>query len=171
MADGVEVRTNLPEFKRQLSALGENMEKNIVRSAVNAAAQVFKKAVIADAAKRTGTLRQSIYVYRRRSPEPGTIKYSVSFRKGKKEQKRKGGSGDAFYGRFLELGWIPRGPGKRFAGGSRSKALQRKRAIAGGARRVSYPFLAPGFRSAKDAALAAFTAKMQERIAKANNER
>lgn len=174
MAD-VEVRTNLPDFKRQLSRFTDKVEKQIVGSAANAAAQVFKKAVIAatpvlrqaDPRRIAGTLQRAIYVFRRRSPASGTVSYRVSFRQGKKTAK---GGRDAFYGRFLETGWVPRGPGKRLRGGARAKSAARGRAAKAGAKRIAYPFLLPGFQAAKDAALAAFNAKMQQRIDKANRE-
>ena len=118
-ADGIQVITNLPDFKRQMAAFSKNFEKNIVRSATNAAAQVFKKVVIAAAPRASGRLKRAIYIFRRRNPKAGTVEMLVSFRRGKKEQrvavKRKRGTviinRDAFYGRFLEAGWHPRGPG------------------------------------------------------------
>ena len=189
MADGVEIRTNLPDFKSQLAKFVVKMQNNIVRAAVNAAAQAFKKAVIAaapelkqpDKRRVRGTLKRAIYVYRRRNPEAGTVEFLVSWRKGKKEQrvalKRKGGTvivnRDAFYAGWLEAGWVPRGPGKALwrtaRGGQRTRALARQRERAAGAHVVRRPFLVPGFNAARDAALAAFSAKMQERIDKAGS--
>lgn len=180
MTDTVEIRTNLPEFKRQLVALGSDMEKKIVRSAVNAAATAFRKAIIAtvpvlkkpDTRRKNprvaGTLKRAIYTYRVRNPEPGTVAMKVSFRQGRSEQKK---GRDAFYGRFLERGWVPRGPGRALKGGKRSKALQRERNLAAGAVKHSFPFIAPAFNRARSAALAAFTNKMTARIEKASRER
>lgn len=176
MADTVIIRTNIPEFKRQLDALGQDMEKKIVRSAVNAAATAFRKAIVVTVpvlkkprgGRVAGTLKRAIYTYRVRRPEPGTIAMKVSFRKGKAEQKN---GRDAFYGRFLEQGWIPRGPGKALKGGKRTKALQRERNLAAGAVKHSYPFIAPAFNRARIAALEAFTSKITDRIEKANNEK
>lgn len=173
MSDTVEVRTNLPEFKGALTALGGDMEKKIVRSGVNAAATAFRKAIIATVpvlktprkGRVAGTLKRAIYTYRVRHPEPGTVAMKVSFRKGNEAGKK---GLDAFYGRFLEAGWIPRGPGKALKGGKHSKALQRSRSSRGP---VKYPFIAPAFNRARDAALAAFTNKMTARIEKANRER
>lgn len=178
----VTVVSNLPDFKRQLARFSEKIEKKIVRSATNAAAQAFKKAVVSEAPvlkkpkrgkdpRAPGTLRRAIYAYRKRNPQPGTVQFVVGFRKGKAQQQRKGGSRDAFYGRFLEVGWIPRGPGRSFRGGRRTKALQRERALAGGARKVQYPFIKPGFNKARGAALAAFKTRMTEGVAKASRER
>ena len=213
----ITIKTNMPDFKRQMAAFGIKLERRIVRSATNAAAQVFKKAVIPRAknpsgqdpkSKRRrkgrvkaigknkrrkkgapprrmlqqrppGTLAKAIYVYGRRSRKKGEVTYSVSFRKGKAAQrmqvKRKGKSvtvnRDAFYGRFLEDGWIPRGPGRKLTGGKRLRALKRERLVQGGSKEYRYPFLQPAFSNAQGAALAAFNAKMTERIAEANRER
>lgn len=175
MADGVSIKMNIPEFSRRLRELGADFERRAVRSATNAAGQVFRKAAIALAPelktpskKRVrGVLKRSIYVARSRSQSRrGMETYSVSFR------KRKQSGGDPFYGRFLEAGWIPRGRGRALKGGRRSKALQRSRALAGGARKITeYAFLAPAFKSDGPAAVAAFNRKIEERIQKENAKR
>lgn len=176
MAEGVIIKTNLPDFKKQLDALAYKFQRNYMLSATNAAAQQFKKAVVANAPilkkpdtrkknpRLAGTLRRAIYVWRRRDPVAGTVMYSVSWRKGKAQRNAKGGSRDAFYGRFLELGWTPRGPGRRFEGGVRRRRLARERAIAAGARTVKLPFLVPGFQAAQSRALEAFNQKMEARL-------
>ncbi len=184
MADGFNIYTNLPDFKRQMIGFAQDLQNKIAGSGVNAAAQAFKKRAVAvapelqrtDTRKKNprtaGTLKRAMYVYRRRNPQAGTVLYSVSFRKGRKEQKRKGGSRDAFYGRFLELGWIPRGPGRRLRGGSRRRALERSRILAGGGGKITkYKFLLPAFQQAQGEALAAFNRKMTDRINKASKER
>jgi hypothetical protein len=90
-------------------------------------------------------------------------RYVVGARSGRKA----GAKGrDAFYWRFLEGGWIPRGQGQRLRGGTRRRALERERLLKGGARRVAYPFLAPAFASGQGAAVAAFYAKIEQRIAR-----
>lgn len=172
MADGITIKFDIPDFKRQLQELGVRFERNAIRSGANAAGQVFRKAAIALAPelktpnKRRvrGVLKRSIYVARSRSQSGrGVETYSVSFK------KRKQGGGDPFYGRFLEAGWIPRGRGRKLRGGTRSKALQRARSLAHGARKITeYAFLLPAFKSAGAAALAAFNKKIEERIAKEN---
>ena len=80
--------------------------------------------------------------------------------------KRSGRVPDPFYWRFLEKGWIPRGRGRKFRGGTRSRALQRERALAGGARRVSHPFFMPAFRIADTVALDAFNKVIEDGIAR-----
>src|SRR4051812_36392032 len=108
MADGIEVKINIPDFKAQLDAFGIDFQRKTVRAGVVAAAQAIKKSVIAAApvlrSKRkdraVGVLRRSIYIARSKQSTSGSEHYVVSFRK----QKRSGG--DPFYGRFLEEGWI-----------------------------------------------------------------
>lgn len=185
MAEAVEIRLvhNVPEFKRQLNAFALKFQRQIVGSAASAAAKVFKKAVIAEAPQRTGTLKRAIYMFRSRKQVPGEVRYTVSFRKGRKEQavtvrrRRKGVisteviNRDAFYGRFLEVGWIPRGPARKFGGGERTRRLKRERALAAGVKRIRRPFIAPAARKAESAALQAFNAKMQQGLDKANREK
>lgn len=179
MADGVVVRTNIPDFKRQLDAFGLDFTRKTVRSATSAAAGIFKKAVIAlvpvlrprigragpsnrQGKRVAGVLRRSIYVARSRQSTTGAERYVVSFRK----QKRSGG--DPFYGKFLEGGWIPRGPGKKLRGGAHSKALQRSRLS--GQKITKYAFLAPGFRNAGTTPLDKFTERIQARLDKENKK-
>lgn len=163
------VTHNLPDFKRQMARFGQDFERRTVRSATLAAANVFKKLVIAAAPvlrrpskKRiAGALKKSIYVYRSKRSTKGAERYVVSFRKGRKAAKT---GRDAFYGRFLEAGWIPRGPGKGLRGGKRSKALQRSRSAGG--KITQYKFIGPGFARGRAAALAAFNKRISTRIAK-----
>lgn len=176
MADGVSVRINLPDFKKQMTDFTIDMERRVVRAATNAAAQEFKKSVIAKApilkgfSKRRvpGLLKKSIYVARSRSgSKKGQETYSVSFRKGRARGKK--GGIDAFYGTFLEAGWIPRGPGRRIRGGFRRKALERKRLAH--QKITGYAFLAPAFKEAGGRALNAFNARIEKRIAAENAKR
>jgi HK97 gp10 family phage protein len=171
----IKVTTNIPEFKRELAALGQRMEKNIVRSGARAAGRVFR-----DEARRRapvlqrddfirtnrvpGALKRAIVTISRRSPR-GTVRQSVTVRASKAQRGR---GADPFYWRFLEGGWIPRGPGQRFRGGTRRRRLERQRAVAGGARRIAYPFLKPAFDAVGQPALAAFTKAVEDGIARAN---
>lgn len=170
MADSVTVKVNIPDFKRQLLALGQRMEKNIVRRGVRAAGAVF----VAEARRRApvlreprkgrvaGALQRAIRSVSRRG-ERGVVKQSVGVLATRAQAK----SGvDPFYWRFLEGGWLPRGPGRRLKGGKRRRALERERAIAGGGRIVSYPFLKPAFESTGSRALAAFNQAVADGIAK-----
>lgn len=171
MADGVTVKVNIPDFKRQLLALGQRMEKNIVRRGIRAAGSVF-----VDEARRrapalreprkgrvAGALKRAIRSVSRRSPR-GIVKQSVGVRATSVQSK----SGiDPFYWRFLEGGWIPRGPGQRFKGGTRRRRLERERAIAAGAQEIiKYRFLKPAFEASGPRALDAFNKAVVDGISK-----
>lgn len=168
MPEGVTVRMNIGDFRRELKALGTRMERRIAARATYAAGAVFRDAAKATApvlarpvrGRIRGALARSIYVGRERRSPRGTVGYFVGVRA--KRATRRSGLLDAFYWRFLEGGWIPRGPGQRFAGGERRRALGRSRALAGGATKLQFPFLAPAFRQRRSQALAAFDAKMEE---------
>lgn len=180
MTDGVTIRTNLPDFKRQLQAFGYDMQRRIFRSGVAAAAAVFKRAVVQRApvlrtkhTKRVaGLLKRSIYTKRARDSKNGLEHYFVGVRQGKRAQQRKGGSLDAFYWRVVELGHLIRRRRQALRGGRRSVALQRARLNASGAPRVRpYPYLAPAYQAVKGQALQAFNVRVQARIDKENAKR
>jgi hypothetical protein len=171
----VDVRTNLPDFKKQLDLLAKGFEKQVVGPALSAAGKVFKAAVVANAEARRetkyhkdhvpGTLARAIYSYRLRNPKTGTVEMKVSFRKGKAQQKF---GRDAYFGKFLEEGWIPRGPGQKIRGGRRSKALQRQRLAH---LKISRPFIRPAFDASAPAALSAFNSAMVQQLAKLEREK
>ena len=175
----INVRTNLPDFKLQLARFSADFQRKTVKSALSAAAAVYKKLAVAKAPvlnaftpKRKkdpripGNLRKAIYSTRSRSKSrAGVETYFVSFRRGLKGEKR-----DAFYGRFLELGWQPRGPGHKLRGGDKSRALQRARNFAAGAKRYRYAFLEPAFQQGGAAAIRAFTIRIEKRIAQENQK-
>lgn len=172
MADGITIKTNLPDFKKQLKDFGYDMERKVFRSGVAAAANVFRKLTVQLVPVRTGLLKKAIYTKRARDSRNGLEHYFVGVRQGKKAQRRKGGSLDAFYWRFVEQGHLVRRRGRGIRGGRRSAALQRSRLNASGAARVpAYPFLAPAFQRGKDQALQAFTTRVQARIDKENAKR
>lgn len=180
MAAEITVKTNLPEFKAQLRALGQDFERKVFRSGVSAAASVFKKLAINEAPvlKRpkkgavSGLLRRAIYVKRSRDRSPGREHYFVGVRQGKAARRRKGGSLDAYYWRFVHEGHLARGPGNTIRGGRRRRALERSRLNASGAKRVpANRFLARAFSSGKESALRAFTERVQRRIDTENRKR
>lgn len=181
MTNSITVRTNLPEFKRELQALGQRIERQIVRRSIRAAGTVFAKeakriAPVLDRAiltpKKTripGALRAAIRVASSRKSRKLTPVASVFVKATAKQVKR---GADPFYWRFLEAGWIPRGPGQRFKGGPRRRALERERALASGATKITkYRFLQPAFQAKKNEALDAFIKAMNEGIAKENAKR
>lgn len=166
----LEVRVNIPDFKRQLKELGQRAERNIVRRAARAAANEFvqearrRAPVLREPRKGRirGTLQRAIRSMSRRSPR-GEVKQTVGVRQTRAQARH---SADPFYWRFLEAGWVPRGRGQRFKGGRRRRALERERAIRGGARVVRYPFLSPAFESAGPRALSRFNQAVTDGIAK-----
>lgn len=168
----ITVRTNLPEFKSQIDRSGKEFVE-IVRSASRSAAREIAKEVRRFAPRHTGRLRQAVVIKRARRVPRGTVQYIVGIRQGFSNQHlqriRKGQKTsvnlDAFYWRFLEGGWMPRGPGNKLLGGrfgNRRKALERSRLRAGGARFVRHPFIGPAFSSASGRALSAFYRAMDQ---------
>lgn len=170
----VVVRVNLPEFRRDLERIKQDMRRRAVRQGLSAAGRIFRDAAKALApVLRTsnrnrvfGALRQNIIVKRSRFQKEGAERYYVGVRSGRSAAKR--GGADPFYWRFLEGGWIPRGPGKRLKGGTRSRALQRKRLRAAGADVVQYPFLQPAFEANRQRALKAFENAIERAVRRYN---
>lgn len=172
--DGFKLTVDLPDFRRQIRQLGDRVEKRVVRGAMRDAAKVFRAAAVQrapvlqqpDSRRMAGTLRRAIAIISpRRGGKRGTVRLLVSVRAATKA--RVGGPRDPFYWRWLEGGWMPRGPGQKLRGGSERRRLRRRYLLARGARRVQYPFLEPAFRQSGSAALAAFTRGMEKRIAEA----
>jgi HK97 gp10 family phage protein len=182
MADAVVVKTNLPDFKRAMAAFTYDMQRKTFRNGVAAASRIFKNQVVkilqrprvspVRKGETPGTLRRAIYIKRARDSKRGLEHYFVGVRQGKVAKGRKGGSADAFYWRFVELGHrkVPRG--SKITGGRRTQALKRARFdTAGGGKVRAYPFLEPAFKAAKEDALKKFTENIQERIKVENAKR
>lgn len=165
----VVVKTNLPEFRRQMEKLGKDFIPLARRASLSAARELAKE-VRQKAPKNTGRLRAAVVIKRARRVPRGSVHYIVGIRQGasaQRVQRRRGGKKtsvnlDAFYWRFLEQGWVPRRPGTQLQGGSRTKSLQARRARAAGGGVVRYPFIAPAFQSASGKALSAFYAKLDQ---------
>lgn len=168
MSDGFRVTMNLPDFRRQLRELSAKVEKRVVRNATRAAARVFRDAARAEAPvlaepdfrRVAGALKRAIYagpskVKRGR----GVVAFYVGVKASRTARKT---ARDPFYWRFLEGGWIPRGPGQRIKGGTNRKALERSRTAS---RRIARPFLAPAFRRAQGAAISAFNTRVEAELA------
>lgn len=162
MADAIEVRFNLREFKKEFDSLSLALRQKGARSAGNAAAQVVKKAIIARAPEKTGTLKRAIYVTRdRKNTTRGQVAYTVGVRSGKQHQKK---GRDAFYWRFLEDGWIPTGR-KKVSGGRRARALARER---NADKKIRKPFIGPAFGAVKQEALQKFISVIDKFVARQN---
>ena len=165
------VTVNIADFRRQLAEVEKRTRLRVTRNAVRAAASVFRRfaqdraPVLKTPAKNRvpGALKRNIAIRRGSSREIGVVSVGVGVRVGKSTK----GRGVPFYWRWLEGGWIPRGRGKGIKGGDRSKALQRRRLIAGGARRRQFPFLAPAFTAGQGGAVQAFNDRMESEFAPA----
>lgn len=162
------VRTNIEDFRRELVLVGQKMERRIVSDGVRAAGRVFRDAARTsapvlrqrDPRRAPGTLRRNVVLARSKIVKKrGVIAYYVGVRASRKAQR--GTARDPFYWRFLEGGWIPRGPGNRARGGQRSRNQIRN---ANASRRVQLPFLEPAFRRSQSAAVAAFNARVRARL-------
>ncbi len=175
------MRTNLPDFRRQLREVGERVQRRYVRRSMTAAGAVLRglareKAPVLTRNKRgrlpkgriPGLLRRAIYVTRnRRKSSRGVEVYSVGVKS--KVRVGKGVTGDPFYWRWQEAGWLPRGPGQRIRGGTRTRALTRSRLEKAGVKRVPGRwFLRDAARQGQSAAVDAFFRRMDESFAQEN---
>jgi HK97 gp10 family phage protein len=166
-----DVTVNATEFRQQLDVLAKDIREKAVDAAVRAAAQVFRKAVAEKAPvlkedtknRVAGTLKRAIYLKRSKRSTSGARRYFVGIRSCRKAAKSKR---DAFYWRFLEAGWMPRGPGGGLRGGARTRALQRRRNLMAGHKRVQVEFIEPAFKAAKGEAEAKFRSAMEKYLAK-----
>lgn len=161
----IKVVTNLPDFKRQLVALGQRVEKRLVNRALRAAGRVFRDEAkrqapvlkdLGNTRRAAGALRRGIYVGRSRSSSRKDAPAVFVGVRATPATKRRAAA-DPFYWRFLEAGWMPRGAGRRLKGGERFRKLQRDRSAKAGARRLEYPFLKPAFDTKRQQAVEAFS--------------
>jgi hypothetical protein len=177
MTDGVKVTVNIPDFRRQLAALGSRVEGNIAVRGLRAAGRVFRdevrlRAPVLDRptkGRTVGALKRSIYTGRSKLSRKGKPVHFVGVR-AMKATKRNAAT-DPFYWRWLEGGWMPRGRGQGLRGGNRSRALQRRRNLQSGGKRISYPFIAPAFKAKQRDALRAFNIAVDKGISEENRKR
>lgn len=167
MRDGVSVKVDIPDFRRQLAEVEQRMRRRVVTGAIRDAAKVFLNAARQrapvlrkpDPRRIPGRLRESIVIARVRG---GRSKFALRVvPRSRKETSRRAAASVPFYWVWLEGGWIPRGPGQRVRGGERARSRERARSSY---RRVQYPFLGPAFQSSQGAALAAYNAGIFRRI-------
>jgi HK97 gp10 family phage protein len=173
---GIVIRDNLPDFKRQLERVSQELQVRSVRRSASATARLMRDAVKRAAGlpkspkstrPRTGTLIAAVYALRnRRTSTRGAERWIVGVRQGSKTitNRRTGISRklpDAFYARFLEFGWIPRGRGNRIRGGTRRKSIERARLAD---KKVGYPFFGNAFRGVQSRALDTFIRAMTREV-------
>lgn len=158
------VTSNLPDFNAQLRRMTRLVGTRAVRRAASSAGAVFRRFARNEAPVQTGVLRRAIYLSRLKTRRD-EVGYSVKIRSGKSVGKSK--KVDGYYGRFVIYGHLVRRPGGRLRGGERSRALQRSRLRAAGAKVVPpNPFMERAFRAGGSSALAEFNRRMDVEIAK-----
>ena len=133
-AMSVEV-TGLKELAEKLAQMGPRLERNGLRAAVSAGAEVIRKEARARAPVATGTLRRAFY--KKQIREQSGQKQQTFF-VGVRSGKRYAPKGqDAYYWRFQEFGT---------------------------AKMPARPFLRPAFESKKNEAVEAMKKKLRDRI-------
>ena len=169
-----EVRTNLPDFRRQMDELGPKVGRRVLRFAVAGAARVFRDVARARAPMRQasarggkvfasrygnrmpGLLRRSIIVVRNRRESGRTTEtYTSTVRTGDPPTKG-GASRDAYYWRWVEAGHVKRQPGGRLTGGARTRSAARAALRRGGEFVEGRWYMRSAFAQAGNRALAEF---------------
>lgn len=164
------------DLKLALRDLDRSMRRKVLKAALRSAARVIQS----DAKSRAPVLQMP-------TPRrvPGTVKRSIVVRasklarrknmvgvyvtvKASKARVKKDGRQDPFYFRFLEEGWIPRGPGRALRGSDRKKRAVRAQDAG---RKVQRPFLGPALQAKSQAAVQAFEREVLPAIAKFNRRK
>lgn len=181
MADGVEIRTNLPEFKSHLTRIGAEMASKIVRGATVAAAAVFRKYAKQSVPKKTGRLHRSLYIKRHRDSTSGREHYVMGvryklFRKvsGVSAFKETLSSGRVNYFGAYYWKWVHEGHKiihKRAATDKRKRGSLKERRSNPKGFVPGNPFLTNAFGLGKSEALARFFQIAEKRIEKVSQER
>ena len=147
---GLEVK-GLADLQRALQDLPVKIERNVMRGAVNAGGQVFRKEARANVPVKSGDLRNSIRVSVRVSTKAGRVDGTV-----------KAGDRKAFYAHMVEFGTQrhvikARKGGMLNIGGRLVSQVDHP-----GAR--AKPFMRPAFDKAGQASIAAFADYIRKRL-------
>lgn len=143
----------LAELHKVLQSLPEELEKKVLRNALRAGANEFKKAAQAQVPVKSGALRNSIRV-------------KASARKGRWRLRATvtAGNAEAYYAHMVEFGtaahMIKPAKGKALA----FLGLAREGAEHPGAQ--AKPFMRPAFDAGSDAAINAFAESVRKRLSK-----
>lgn len=167
------VRTNFPEFIRELRHASRLVQTRAARRAMSEGAAVYRDAVRGEAPRKSGRLAKAIYVGRLARRQKNEVGYTVAIRSGKRYQSvgKKQANRDAYYAYFVHEGHLVRVKGDAIRGGRRRAALERRRARAAGALRVQpNRFILRGFRRASGAALRAIENRMAVEVRKIDAE-
>ncbi len=176
----IEVKSNLPEFSAALKTIREDMQQKAVATATRAAATVFLKTARQNAPRLqeprkgrvAGMLARALYVSKsKRVRGQGAVRYFIAVRGGssRRVNRKSGTVTDAFYWRWQEAGWIPRGPGQKIRGGRRTQALTRSRLQ--GKKIPGRWFIRDAFKSQQQAAIDAFYARLDAAIRRYNAQK
>lgn len=181
-----ETITGLGDLKANFKKLGEAMERRVARAMVASGGAVLKKEAKQLAQvyglKRTGALLKNIVIKRESAAPAGTAQYNLGVRHGRnltKKQKTVGASlkrnragrvqvrykDDPFYWRYLEFGWIPRGPGQSLKGGAKRKAEARK--ASSGRKIPGRSFIEKALTNKRQQAIDAMAERLQRELDKA----
>lgn len=182
MADGVTVH-GIEETKRALDGLVADLRRKVVRAAerdamrpvVAAARDVAPVLKRPHPRRRPGVLRKAIRVFnsKKANGAGGRLGVYVTVKATRNARRKAPVTGDPYYFRWVESGHriVPRYKGKytdyKQRGRGRLTGLNARRRAATGFVPGS-PFLLPAYRSKAHQAIAIFTNRIHERIAKAN---
>ncbi len=86
----------LKELSKALKAFPENIQNNILNSAIRAGIVTIQKEAKKNVPKREGILKKAIVIKKRRPKNKNMIKYQLGIRQGSKD--------DAYYGHIVEFG-------------------------------------------------------------------
>lgn len=176
----IEVKSNLPDFTASIRAIRTDLQQKVIVAGTRAAANVFVKAARQNAPRLqkarkgrvAGMLARAMYTAKsRRVRGQGAVRFYVAVRGGssRRVNRKSGAVTDAFYWRWQEAGWIPRGRGNKLKGGDRSKALARSRSQ--GRKVPGRWFIRDAFKSQTQPALDAFYARLGAAIARYNSQK
>lgn len=168
--------TGVDDLRAALRDLDRKMRFKVLRNALRAAARVIQtdaktKAPVLQTPtpkRNPGTVRRSIVVRASRLARRKNMVGVYVTVKASKARVKKDGRQDPFYFRFLEEGWIPRGPGRGLRGSDRKKRAVRAQDAG---RKVQRPFLGPALQAKSQAAVQAFEREVLPAIAKFNRRK
>lgn len=84
------------ELLKALEQFPTNVQRNVLTGAIRAGAKPLVASVKANVPKKTGNLKKSIGIIKRKSKDKSKVRFSVT--------ARKGGKNDGFYAHLLEFG-------------------------------------------------------------------
>ena len=158
--NGIEV-SGLDEVLKKLKKLPERIQKNVLSGAIRASAKPIIKEARRLVPVRTGTLKKSIGVVKRRSEDKNIIHYSVTPRSGKKQKY------DGWYAHFVEFGTYAKldHPPKSLPRGAK-KRKRREDMVKKGEGSAPHPFMRPAYEIAGKESIKFVREYMKKRVDK-----